>query len=79
MADGFDIVAVGVDDESAVVVGVIVQSQARRTVVARARGQRGRMERVDGGAIGRGEGQMQAMARGLAARAYPEIRLAVLA
>ncbi|HEX4112172.1 MAG TPA: hypothetical protein VH020_06520 [Stellaceae bacterium] len=47
MADGFDVVAVGVEHEGAVIVRVILRAQARRAIVVSARRQRGTMERID--------------------------------
>ena len=60
MADGFDIVAVRVDDEGAVIVGVVVRADARRAVVLAAGSQRRRVEGVDLGAVSRGEGVVPA-------------------
>src|SRR4051812_40821760 len=45
--DGFDVVAVGIQDERAVIVRVVVLPYARFAVVGSARGDRSRVERVD--------------------------------
>ena len=47
MAHGLDIVAVGVEHEGAVIVGVIMGAQARRPVVLGAGGESGAIEGVD--------------------------------
>ena len=47
MADGFDVVAVGIEDERTVIVGVIVRPNAGRAIVTAAGGERRRMESVD--------------------------------
>ena len=51
MADGLDVVAVGVEHEGAVVARVVVRTFARRAVVATAGGEGGAVEGVHGGAI----------------------------
>ena len=47
MAHGLDVVAIGVEHERAIVVGVVVRTHARRAVVAAARGDRRAIERID--------------------------------
>ena len=47
MADGFDVVAVGIEDERTVIVGVIVRSNAGRAIVTAAGGERRPMESVN--------------------------------
>lgn len=47
MADGFDVVAVGIEDERTVIVGVIVRPNAGRAIVTAAGGERRPMESVD--------------------------------
>src|SRR5262245_55694380 len=47
VADGFDVVAVGVEHEGAVVVLVVVRPQPGRAVVGGAGAERGRVEGVD--------------------------------
>ena len=47
MADRFDVVAVGVQHKSAIVVGMILRSRSRRAVVAAARGPRRLVESID--------------------------------
>jgi hypothetical protein len=47
VADRFDAVTVGVDDERRVVVRAVARPQAGRAVVAAAVCERGRVERVD--------------------------------
>src|SRR6185437_6161872 len=56
-------IAVGVEDEAGVVRRAIVRAQARTTIVAPACRQRRPVKGVDGGAVGRIEGQMKARAR----------------
>ena len=51
VAHGLDIVAVGIEHEGGVVVGVVVGAQARLAVVSAARLERGRIEGIDGGAV----------------------------
>ena len=46
MAHSLDVVALGVDDEGAIVVGVVIGAQAGRTVVLAAGGQGRTIERV---------------------------------
>ena len=53
MADSLDVVAVGIEHESAVVIRVIMRANAGRTVIAAARGYRGLMECIDDGARAR--------------------------
>src|SRR5579871_1742385 len=50
VADGLDVVAIGVEDERAVVI-LVIPAQSRRAVVRSACGDRGGVERVDGGAV----------------------------
>jgi hypothetical protein len=50
--DGLDVVAVGIDDEGAVVARVVLGADARLAVVLAAGGERGGVEAVDGGAVG---------------------------
>ena len=47
MADGFDVVAVGIEDERTVIVGVMRRPNAGRAIVTAAGGERRPMERVD--------------------------------
>ena len=47
MTDGFDVVAVGADDERGVVVGVILRAQTRRAIVLAASRKCREMEGVD--------------------------------
>ncbi len=47
MADGFDIVAVGIEKQGAIVVWMIVLTQAWRAVIPASRGERCFMERVN--------------------------------
>lgn len=51
MANSLDVVADRVNDKSAVVIGMIVRSQTRRTVALGSGGQRPGMEFVYGAAI----------------------------
>jgi hypothetical protein len=55
VADDLDVLAVGVEDEGGVVVGVVDLAGAGAAVVAAAGGNRGGVEGVDGAAIGGGE------------------------
>ena len=63
MADRFQPVPVGIEDEGRVVVGMVVWSQARQTIVAAAAGQGGGMKRVDGRTAARLEGDVLAFGR----------------
>ena len=74
MANRFDIVAIEVDDEGAIVVGVIVRSQARRAIVAPSGRERGAIKRVGVGSGACGEGDVSAALRSVA-RPDPEKRL----
>lgn len=47
MADGLDVVTIRVKHEGAVVVWMVVGTQARRAVIAASRGKCSRMERID--------------------------------
>jgi hypothetical protein len=58
VADGFDVVAVWIQDEGAVVVLVVVGARAGRAVVAASGRQPGSMERLHGGPVGAGDGDM---------------------
>ena len=51
MADGLDVVSVGVEHERSVVPGVVVLTQPRGAVVDAAGGDRRGVEGVDGGAL----------------------------
>src|SRR5215475_4930568 len=73
MADGLDVVAVGVEHEGAVVIGVIVRSQPRRAVVFAAGLERCRIKGINGIAILGREGEVHASFDGLAA-ADPKLR-----
>src|SRR5215211_8536487 len=59
MADSLNVVTVRIEDVCAVVVGVVLRSETRRTVVAAARGERRGVKRIDGCAVWRGEGDVQ--------------------
>ena len=59
VADRLDVVSVGVEDEGAVIVGVIVGPEAGRAVVPSSRGERGAVKRLDLGARFCGEGDMR--------------------
>src|SRR5208337_4127522 len=76
VAHGFDIVAVGIEDEGPVVVRMIVRPQARRAVVPAPRRERRSIERLDLGARLSGEGDMRPALR-LAAGPDPEEGLAL--
>lgn len=58
MADGLDVVALRVDDEGAVIMGMVVRAQTRRPVVPATSGDRGLVEGVDGGATAGLPGQV---------------------
>jgi hypothetical protein len=60
VADGLDVVAVRIEHEGAVIVRVIMRPQAGSAMVRAAGGERGFVEFVDRGAVGRREGDMQA-------------------
>src|SRR6202040_212769 len=63
MADGLDVVAVGILHEPAVVVGMIVGPEAGLTIVLAAGGQSGRIECPHGGPVLRRECDMHGSAR----------------
>jgi hypothetical protein len=63
VVDDLDVVAVGVQDERAVVAGVVDEALAGPAVVLVARGDAGGVERADGGVLGRGEGEAAARRR----------------
>ena len=63
MADRFQPVSVGIEDEGRVVIGMVAWSQARQTIVAAAAGQGGGMKRVDGDTAVRLEGDVLAFGR----------------
>src|SRR5690606_25240991 len=73
MTNGLDIVAVGVENESAVVIRMIVGAQARLAVVAPAGRHRRGMERIDLGARVRREGIVPTGSR-LTRFMQPELR-----
>src|ERR1700694_2479558 len=75
VAHRLDVVAVGVEDEGAVVVRVVDLTHTRPTVVARARLECGGVERVDGPAAAGGERNLDAALRRAPPRADPEERL----
>src|SRR5690606_25378999 len=75
VADRFDVVAVGVQHEGAVVIGMIMGPQARCAVVAAARGKSFAMEGIDQCARGNRERDMRAA--GPLAVADPEVRFAL--
>ena len=66
VVDGLDVVAVGVEDEGAVVVLVVVRAQAGLAVVGPARGERGGVEGLDLVLGVDAEGEVAARRRGLA-------------
>jgi len=76
VADRFDVVAVGIEYEGAVVVGVILRAQPRPAVVLAAGGDGGAIEGVDGGAVLGGDGDVNAAIEA-ALVADPEIGLSV--
>ena len=75
VADGLDVVAVGIEHERAVVVRVILRAQARRAVVLAAGRERCAVERIDAGAILGHDRDVQRLLQ-LAFAADPEVRLA---
>jgi len=60
VTDRLDAMAVGIEHEGAVIVGVILRPEPRRAVVAPAGGERRRMERAHRRAVGRTEAEMRA-------------------
>ena len=58
MADGLDVVAVGIADEGAEVVLVVLRPDARLVEHLGAVGDGGVEERLHGGAVGGGEGEV---------------------
>src|SRR5258708_5475942 len=76
-ADGLDVVAVGIEQEGGVVGRAVIGAQPGTAVIAPAGLDPGAVEAVDGGAIGRAEGDMGAGTRGALARGVePQRRLA---
>lgn len=75
VADGFDVVPLGIDDERPVVVGMIVGADSRRPVVLAASLQRGVIKRAHLGSRVAAECHVHAR-RGARAAADPEIRFA---
>jgi hypothetical protein len=67
VADGLDVVAVGVEDEGAVVGGVVDRTRAGRAVVGAPGGECGGVEGVDGVAVAGGEGDVGVADDGAAA------------
>src|SRR5690349_16386750 len=59
-ADGFDVVAVGIDEEGGVVARAVIGAQAGLAVVAPARVEPGAVKAVDRGALIGAEGDMRA-------------------
>src|SRR6478672_1192211 len=78
VTDRFDIVAVGIEDEGAVIIGMIMRPEARRAMVAAARFDRRRVEGVDQGAGLDGERDVSPLPHPLIV-ADPEKGLAVRA
>src|SRR5258708_37167178 len=76
VADGFDAVAVQVDDEGRVIVRVIMRTQARPAIVGSAGGERGSVKLVDRQARPCQAGDMRARRLGdrRAERGQPEVR-----
>ena len=58
MADRLDIVAVGVQHEGAIVIGVILRPETRRAIVATARRHGGLMKGVDLGPVAGDKGDV---------------------
>src|SRR5439155_17214950 len=78
MADSLDVVAIGIEDEGGVIVGMIMRPEPRLAIVAPACRNRSHVEFIhDLAAIG-GKGDVH-MSFGLFAGADPEIRLLSLA
>src|SRR5262245_48706012 len=77
VADGLNIVAIEIEYEGAVVVGVIMRPEAWRPVVLAAGGESGAIEGIDGRAGRRQEGDMDVPGQRLAF-ANPERGLAAL-
>lgn len=74
MTDGFDVVAIGIQDVGAVVVGVTDLAHAWTTVVRPARGDGGRMKGVNPLAAGGLQGDMESAVYRLALSLNPEGR-----
>jgi hypothetical protein len=58
MANGLDIVAVGIEDESSVVVGMVIRAYSRRSIIPAASGDSFGMKPVHDGTVLRREGDM---------------------
>ena len=78
MANGLDVVTVGVPHERAVIMRMVVRANTWGTVVDAAGGERRRMKRIDGRAVLGEDRDVQRM-RQLAFASDPEIGLAVFA
>jgi hypothetical protein len=78
VADGLDVVAVWIQDEGAVIVLVVVGAQAGRADVAASGRQPGSMERLHGGPVRTGDGDMGRPAQ-RPVGVDPEVRLGVAA
>ena len=76
MADGFDIIAVGIEDEGPVIIGMIMRPEAGRAVVGAAGGKARCVEGVDQSARLDGEGDMGPLSNSFVV-SKPEIGLAV--
>src|SRR6185437_6411967 len=78
MTNRFETMPVGIDDEGGVVGSVVLRPETRRTIVARARGERRFVERIDRGAVGRAKADM-AIERGACGLGANPERQALLA
>jgi len=63
MANRFDIGAIGIEHERAIIIGMVIGPDARESVVDRSRRESGDMKAIDLGSRLRGEGDMQAGSR----------------
>src|SRR6516165_3187329 len=74
MADRFDAMPIGIDDEGGVVMSVVMRAKPRRAVVAGAGGKRGLVKRVDRGTVARTEADMAVERRARRLATDPELQ-----
>src|SRR5690242_11626830 len=72
MTNRFETMPVGIDDEGGVIGSVILRPETRRAVVARARGERDFVERIDRGSVGRAKANVAVERGAFGLRADPE-------
>src|SRR5215470_7483613 len=78
MTDCFDVVPIGIEHKSTVVIRVIVRAKARKAIVLAARRKRRTVERIDRQPVFRNDRDVQRLVQ-LAVAADPKVRLAAAA